>query len=556
MFPPSWRRQTLAGLDRPFDLVILGGGITGCGIFLDAAQRGLRVLLIERGDVASGTSSRSSKLIHGGLRYLKQRQLRLTRLSCQERDRQVALNPHLVTPLRWIYPTYEGDPTPGWKIALGLRVYDRLTRQPNRHFELTPDELAELAPGLGRARLERALSYSDARTDDARLTLAVAATGLAYGGSLLTRAELESAVTGAGGRMRGVVVRDAVTGRAHRISGLLTVNATGVWVDRVRHRLGREGRRLRPSRGSHLVFPRERLPLEAAVTIHSPDDRRPVFFIPHAEGVLVGTTDLFHDGELDDPRPTAAEIGYLLRAAAAAFPSDPPGRADVVGAFAGLRPVLAHRLEDPSRASREEAIWHEDGLLSVAGGKLTTWRATAEDAVDRALALLPEERSRLASPCATAGTPLAGLAPADLDRRLIVAGDLDPAVASGMARRLGALAWTACEMARSPRELRPVIDGSDLCAAEVRAHLGFGAVLHLSDLLLRRVRLGMWRPGRVDDLLPRLRRLIRREMRWTRRQWDLEVERYACSAEGWTLGGVAAEATAGAAPAAGEEPVR
>ena len=540
MFPRSWRQQALNALNEPFDLVVVGGGITGCGIFFDAAQRGLRVLLVERGDIASGTSSRSSKLIHGGLRYLKQMQLQLTRQSCRERDRQVALNPHLMSLQRWIYPTYRADATPGWKVTLGLKIYDQLTRRPDKHSRLSAEELDELAPGLARDDLDRALSYFDARVDDARLTLSVAATGLACGGWLLTRAEPEAALRGPDGRIRGLEVRDQVTGQVHEIAASLVVNAAGVWVDRLRHRLGLEGRRLRPSRGSHLVFRCQALPLEAAVTILSPDDRRPVFFIPHPEGVLAGTTDLFHDGELDDPRPTAGEVAYLLRATAAAFPQDPPGHADVVGCFAGLRPVLSHHFDDPSKASREEAIWHEDGLLSVAGGKLTTWRSTAEDAVDQAVALLPEKRARTAAPCATAGTPLAGLAPRDLDQRLAAVAELEPEVARGMARRLGALAWTACELA-SRRELRPVVTGSDLCRAEVRAHLRFGGVLHLSDLFLRRVRLGMWRPAEVEDLLPRLRRLIRHEMGWSRHRWQLEVERYGYAAEGWTLGGVAQE---------------
>ena len=331
-----------------------------------------------------------------------------------------------------------------------------------------------------------------------------------------------------------------MSGQVHEIEASLVVNAAGVWVDRLRHRLGLEGRRLRPSRGSHLIFRRESLPLAAAITIASPDDRRPVFFIPHPEGVLVGTTDLFHHGELDDPRPTAAEVSYLLRATAAAFPQNPPARDDIVGCFAGLRPVLGHDLEDPSKASREEAIWHENGLLNVAGGKLTTWRATAEDVVDRAVNLLQTTRTRHAAPCATAGISLAGLAPRDLDLRLASSIDLEPEVARGMARRLGALAWTACELA-SPQELRPITPGSDLCAAEVRGHLRFGAVLHLSDLFLRRIRLGMWRPAEVQDQLPTLRHLIRQEMGWDSHRWELEVERYAFAAEGWTLDGVVEE---------------
>ncbi|MEM7356808.1 MAG: glycerol-3-phosphate dehydrogenase/oxidase [Acidobacteriota bacterium] len=541
MFHPAWRQQALSVLDQPFDLVILGGGITGCGILLDAAQRGLRALLIERGDIASGTSSRSSKLIHGGLRYLKQLQFGVTRESCRERDLQIQLNPHLVTPQRWIYPAYRGDKTPAWTVELGLSVYDRLTRGPEKHTRLSHQALAERVPDLAQDNLERGLSYVDARVDDARLTLAVAATAMGYGGTLLTRAEPEEAMRQAGGTLRGLVVRDLESGKTHAVEARLVINAAGVWVDRVRHQLGFDGQHLRPSRGSHLIFSADRLPLGDAVTCRAPDDQRPVFFIPHPEGVLVGTTDLFHDGGLDDPRPTAGEVDYLLRATAAAFPSRSLGRDDIVGSFAGLRPVLGHGLDDPSKASREEAIWHEEGLLSVAGGKLTTWRAMAEKVVDRTLTLLPAERSAIAAPCVTAGTPLVGLAPPDVARRLQRAEAMEPDVAGGIARRLGALGWTACALTDDERDLDPLLDDSDLCIAEVRAHLRLGAVLHLSDLLLRRVRVGMWSPAQLAELLPRLRKPICEERGWSFEAWDQEVERLHRAARGWTLAGVRPE---------------
>ncbi len=553
MFHPAWRQQALADLETPFDLVVLGGGITGCGILLDAAQRGLRVLLIERGDIACGTSSRSSKLIHGGLRYLKEMQFGVTRTACRERDRQIVLNPHLVTPQRWIYPAYQGDKTPAWTVELGLKIYDRLTQLPDKHARLDPAQLDALAPGLDRRNLNRALSYVDARVDDARLTLAVAATAAAYGGVVLTRATPEEAIRDADGRLSGVVVRDLESdstgsdggSRTYRVDAALVVNAAGVWVDRVRHQLGLDGTHVQPSRGSHLVLPTAKLPLAAAVTVRSPDDQRPVFFIPHPEGVLVGTTDVFHHGELDDPRPTTTEIRYLLRTAAAAFPDHALSHVDILGTFAGLRPVLSHGHDDPSKASREEAIWHEQGLLSVAGGKLTTWRAIAEQVVDRALTLLPAARSRRAAPCATAGTPLAGLAPMDLAQRLCRAtpargqGELEPAVAEAMARRLGSQAWTACALADvDGRQLQPIVDGSDLCLAEVRAHLRFGAVIHLPDLFLRRVRLGMWHPDQVDELLPHLETSICQEMSWSPQRWDRECERYRREAEAWAPRGM------------------
>ncbi|HEX7180227.1 MAG TPA: glycerol-3-phosphate dehydrogenase/oxidase [Thermoanaerobaculia bacterium] len=537
MFHPGWRSRALAGLGEPFDLIVVGGGITGCGVLMDAAQRGLRVLLIEKGDLASGTSSRSSKLIHGGLRYLKQMRLHLTRQACRERDRMLSLSPHLVRPVLFLYPIYRGDRPAGWQVDLGLRVYDRMTAgEPHRQAD--PDEVERLAPGTPAEGIDRALVYRDALTDDALLTLAVAGTGFAYGGLVLTRAAPEEAVRDATGRIRGLEIRDLETGEVHTAEARLVVNATGAWVDELRHRLGFPDRRVRPSRGSHLIFPREKLPITAAVTLPSPDDRRPVFFIPHPEGVLAGTTDLFHEGGLDDPRPSAAEAAYLLRAVQKAFPGRGISEADVRGAFAGVRPIVDAGAANPSAASREEAVWEEQGLLSVAGGKLTTWRPMAEEVVDRVLRLLPIERARAAAPGATAGTPVGALAPLDLPQRLRAARGLEPDVAAGMARRLGGLAWAACQETRDPSELRPLLEGTDLCAAEARAHLRYGAVIRLEDLLLRRARVGMWSPDLARELVPRLEPLLREEMGWNARRWEREMEETARAVDAWSPEGI------------------
>jgi glycerol-3-phosphate dehydrogenase len=538
VFPPSWRRASLDSLEDGFDLVVIGGGITGCGVALDAAQRGLRVLLVERGDIASGTSSRSSKLIHGGLRYLKQMQFRITRLACRERDRMLRLSPHLVHPVRFLYPASHGDRTPGWQVDLGLWMYDRLTARPEKHTQLDLAEVSELVPDLGIEGLDRVLAYTDAMADDARLTLAVAATAHAYGAGVLTRCEVVEALRDVSGRVSGLVVRDLETGAAHRIEALLVVNAGGVWTDAVRERLGLEGRRVRPSRGIHLILPSDLVPITVAVSLPSPDDGRPVFFVPHPGGVLLGTTDIYHEGGLDDPRPTEEEVGYLLRAARTAFPGRGIDRARVRGTFAGLRPILDIHADDPSEASREEDIWEEDGVLTVSGGKLTTWRSTAEEAVDEAVSRLPDEVTLKVGRCMTKGTPLAGLAPRDLPQRLQSALDLDPKIAGGMARRLGALAWPATQLARSKSELRPIRPDLDLCAAEVRAHCRWGAVLHLEDLLLRRVRLGMWDPETAAVLPPALRPVLRRELGWSFKDWQREREQFHAALEGWTIAGI------------------
>jgi glycerol-3-phosphate dehydrogenase len=465
-------------------------------------------------------------------------QFRITRLACRERDRMLTLSPHLVEPIRFLYPAYRGDRTPGWQVDFGLWMYDRLTGRPDRHAQLDLEELERLVPGLDTRDLDRALAYTDAMADDARLTLAVAATAHAYGTHLLTRCEVTGADRSSRGRVRGAALHDLEDGSTHHVAAQVVVNATGVWTDAVRERLGLTGSRLRPSRGAHVILARNRLKIAAAVTLLSPDDGRPVFLIPHAEGILVGTTDIYHEGGLDDPRPTSDEVGYLLRAAASAFPDDPPTREDVRGAFAGLRPILDTHAEDPSEASREEDIWEEDGVLSVAGGKLTTWRSTAEEAVDAVLKLLPEERVRRASPCATKGTALAGLAPPDLGDRLAGAFSIDREVARGMARRLGALAWSTAAAERRGAGLRPLEGGCDLCAAEVQAHLRWGAALHLEDLLLRRVRLGMWHPELATALLRKLRPVVRGELGWSWKQWRAEEERFREALEAWTLSGV------------------
>ncbi len=534
MFHPGWRNHSIDRLDEHFDVIVIGGGITGCGIALDSAQRGLNTLLVEKGDIASGTSSRSSKLIHGGLRYLKQMQFRITRLACRERDRLLNLNPHLVSEIRFLYPAYKGDHTPGWQIDLGLWMYDQLTGRPEKHEHVDASRVADLAPGLNVEGLDLALSFSDAMADDARLTLAVAATAHSYGAAVITRCEVKEPVISSNGRIGGIHLLDHESGKKLTARGTVVINSTGVWADAVRERLGLSGAHLRPSRGIHLILPHDVAPVQVAVSLQSPDDGRPLFLIPHPEGVLLGTTDIYHDGGLDDPRPTEEDVAYLLRAAAHAFPDRPPARADVLGAFAGLRPILDSYADNPSEASREEDIWEEQGALSVAGGKLTTWRPTAESTIDSALRLLPEHRSRHAARCATKGVVLTGLTPIDLPSRLKRHG-VDPAIATAMARRLGGLAWFACTQITSDRELQPLIDGIDICEAEIRAHCQWGATLHLSDLLIRRTRIGMWRPHMAIEAVPAIRPAMCSVMGWNSRTWDNEVEAFNKALEGWQL---------------------
>jgi len=254
--------------------------------------------------------------------------------------------------------------------------------------------------------------------------------------------------------------------------------------------------------------------------------------------VLAGTTDIFHDGDLDDPRPTRAEVEYLRRTVARHFPERPLGPDAVLGVFAGLRPILTGRSDDPGEISREEEIWEEGGLLHVAGGKLTTWRPTAEEVVDEALKRLPEEAAHRAGRCYTGGTPLDGVAPLGLAGRLTALHGLLPEVAAGMALRLRGAALWAPHLARDVRELQPLEAGCDLTAAEVRAHLLHGAVVRLEDLLLRRVRLGLWRPELARRLAPRLEPCFREVLGWESKRWERELAAYEVAAQAWTPAGV------------------
>ncbi len=532
MFPPHWRERAWQRLNDPVDVLVIGGGITGAGILHDAALRGLSVALVERGDFGCGTSSRSSKLIHGGLRYLKKMQLRITRTACRERDLLAMSSPHLVWQTRFLYPSYKHDKTPGWQVSLGLTMYDNLTPVRHRHERIDADEVRAWYPQVAHRGLEFGLLYDDAAADDARLVHAVVQAGVLAGGAALSYARVEELLRDAERQVIGAVVRDLETDETHRVIARVVVNATGAWCDSIRGMLGGVASRLRPSRGSHLLFPRARLPIEVAVTGLSPDDGRPVFTVPHPEGTLVGTTDLFHDGALEDPRPSADEAAYLLRFAQATFPSARLSYGDISGAFAGVRPILDSAAESPSEASREEEVWVENGLVSTAGGKLTTFRATAEEVVDQVLKLLPEGLGAAAAPAATAGATLPWrVDPADAADALQRLG-AGSAVAAGMVRRLGAMALAASGAAE-PEELRPVADGVDVCAAELGWHLRFGGVVRLEDLLLRRIRIGMWQPHRTLELAPRLRPLLRRTAGWNVARWNRELEGLERAVANW-----------------------
>jgi len=378
-----------------FDLVVIGGGITGAGIARDAALRGLKVALFEKNDYGSGTSSKSSKLIHGGLRYLEHGEIGLVFESVSERRVQTRVAPHLVRPLPFLIPIYKGV-RPGLEIMnVGLWIYDSLAlfRAPRLHktFRGTKAALG-LEPQLRPDGLRGALEYYDCATDDARLVLENALDAQAMGAAMHTYTEVMRFERRADGRITGAVVRDRLTDKTWSVEGRAFVLAAGAWTDEMirRFEIPMDRPLLRRTKGVHIVLPRERLPLARAITLISPVDGRVMFAIPWRERTVLGTTDTDFAGSADEVAADAADVKYLCESGNGYFPGANLTTADVIATWAGLRPLIAAPPNvDESEISREHEVFTKpDGLVIIAGGKLTTYRRMAREAVGKTLELL------------------------------------------------------------------------------------------------------------------------------------------------------------------------
>ncbi len=375
--------------ETAFDLVVVGGGITGVGIARDAALRGLKVALVEKLDFGAGTSSKSSKLIHGGLRYLEQAELGLVFESVNERKRLMKLARHLVRPLPFLVTNYKGDRRWLATLAVGLWIYDALCFFGNykNHVTYGVKKTLQLEPLLRSSGLNGGILYYDCMTDDARLTLECALDAVSLGAVVLNHAKAGKLLRDETGKINGVVVHEAETGATVEVKAKVVINATGPWSDEVRALAG-EARILKPTKGVHLVVDSKRLPVTHALMMSSPRDKRVVFCIPWGLGrTVVGTTDTFFDGSPDKVEPTKEDIDYLLEVANSYFPAAELKPLDVLSTWSGLRPLLApeDESEGASAVSREHMIYDAPGFVTIAGGKLTTFRLMAAEVVDRAL---------------------------------------------------------------------------------------------------------------------------------------------------------------------------
>jgi glycerol-3-phosphate dehydrogenase len=540
-----------------FDVVVIGGGITGAGVALDAASRGYSVGLVEREDYAVGTSSRSSKMVHGGLRYLQNFDLGLVREALLERQLMVRLAPHLVYPTPFLVATL-GEARRSRRIGIGLNMYDvmatarvrqgRRDRQrgyeqadspaeeewaPDRHRTIAGDEAAEIVPALAGRDPKEAYLFYDCQTDDSRLVLTILGEAERFGAVFVNRAEVLELLS-AGGRAAGVVCRDTESGERFEVRGANVVNATGVWADGIRPEeilAEEEVPRIAPSRGTHVTISQELLPLGRGACIVPAGEERTIFALPWYGRALIGTTDNDYEGDLARVRPSSEDIEYLLEATNSFFGTD-VGPGDLTGAFAGVRPLVS--TGDPKKSvdiSRKAELYEtSSGLLTITGGKLTTWRRMAKLVVDRMV-----EREGREAPCQTAEIPL-GMPAADEDLALPPGLD-DGALATGwrelLSHRYGHAARQVLDVAADRRELaRSILPGHPDLLAEAAVAARLEQARSVADVLLRRTRLGLLAAPRlrtVESVMP-VAEAMGRELGWGRRRARGEADAWVDTA--------------------------
>jgi len=496
-----------------WDLVIIGGGITGAGILREAIRMGLRVVLIEQKDFAWGTSSRSSKMVHGGLRYIKEGKLFLTKIAVEERERLLKEAPGLVESLGFLLPVYE-DQRPGRRtLKVGLSLYDVLAGE-RQHKFYDAAKFVEMIPYLKREGLTGGFHFLDAQVDDSRLVLRLINESVACGAFALNYTSVTEIIRNTEGTVTGVAVQDTETREVKIINSPAVINATGCWAEKL-HPSPELHRHLRPLRGSHLVIPADVLPLTEGFSFMHPQDNRAVFIVPWEGAVLIGTTDLDYEGDLaEEPKITAQEAAYLIEGVRALFPSLDLSLKNCIGSFAGIRPVLSQGKLPPSEESREHVVWVDKGLVTVTGGKLTTFRRLAWDALKSTKPYLPsnirtDRKTPIFDPVPDKPIHDFGLT-AETWRRLY--------------GRYGATADTIVATAE-PKDLA-MVPGTFTLWAELPYLAKHENIRHLADLLLRRVRIGLLTPGGGGAYIKRIRKLCRTSLPWDKKRWKKEIQMY------------------------------
>ncbi len=496
-----------------WDLVIIGGGITGAGILREATNMGLQALLVEQKDFAWGTSSRSSKLVHGGLRYLKEGRFLLTKMAIEEREHLLKEVPGLVEPLEFLLPVYEHQRPGKRTLKIGLSLYDLMARErKHRFYEKT--EFYRRMPYARQQGLKGGFFFYDAQVDDSRLVLRLINESVAAGAGALNYTAAIDILRNDTGDVVGVKIKDTETRESRTLETPAVINATGCWAEKL-HPSPDPGRHLRPLRGSHLVISAKALPIKFGVGFVHPRDNRTIFVLPWEGALLAGTTDLDHKTDLSlEPTITEDEISYLLEGLNTIFPSLEISLNDCISAFAGLRPVLSEGRLSPSAESREHVVWVDKGLVTVTGGKLTTFRRLAGDALKAAKPFLASQKF------SDKYKPLFSRPP---DRPLNRFGLADT-VWRRLYGRYGQHADAMVQAAEAQDLER--IPGTHTLWAELPFVAGNEWVRHLGDLLLRRVRIGLLTPQGGKEHLKRIRTLCQPALPWDNKRWKEEIAMY------------------------------
>lgn len=499
--------------NQTWDMVIIGGGITGVGILREAARLGLNAVLFEQKDYAWGTSSRSSKMVHGGLRYIAQGDLKLTKQCVLERERLIEEAPGLVERLTYLFPIRRAQ-VPGKMVFNSLlAIYDKLAGI-KTHGYLSAKQVQHRVPGLNPERLKGASYYTDAVTDDARLVLRVLHEALKDGGFAGNYIPVDRVLFDSENRVNGVKVTNSETDETVKVNAKVVINATGAWVDSIRAPVAGE-HTIRPLRGSHIVIPKNLAPVNDALTLFHPQDKRAVFIFPWENRTVIGTTDLDHDTDLNiEPSITQQEVDYLLHLAQVQFPDSGIDKNSIISTYAGVRPVISkNKNKPPSKEKRDHKVWQDKGLISVSGGKLTTFRLIALDVI-KTIQPYFEELS------------ISGLNDHVLSPTAITPDQLEiePQLSSRLVGCYGEHAKQLAEEAE-PEQLK-LIDATRYCLAELNWCAQHESVVHLDDLLLRRTRIGLLMRNGAADIIDTLEPLFRNQLGWTEQKWQQEKQRY------------------------------
>ncbi|MCP4020417.1 MAG: glycerol-3-phosphate dehydrogenase/oxidase [Desulfobacteraceae bacterium] len=503
----------ISDTQETFDLVVIGGGVTGAGVFNTASKMGIKTLLLEGRDFAWGTSSRTSKMVHGGLRYLKQGRFFLTRAAVKEREKLLKTYAGLVNPLDFVMPVFKDFGPSMVSMNIGLSIYSIMAKE-KQHREYSKEQTIKLIPQIRQKYLTGSMGFKDAQVDDARLVLRLINDGCMAKGRAYNYTKVTRIKRNARGDVSAVQVVDTVANKEIEVKTRAVINATGAWAEEL-HPIMRKNLHIRPQRGSHMAFPREKFPLDRVISFFHPGDLRPIYVFPWNGCTFLGTTDVDHDHSMDsEPFMSEKEAGYLMEGLAYVLPEIKLASSDSIASIAGIRPIISHKkkAKNASGESREHMVWEDKGLITVAGGKLTTFHILVKDALKAAKKYLPgqgklKEKKKIVQD--TIQDQLQDL-PQSMGHRL-----------------LGRYGHAVSKMVlENKKEDFSYIGETQTLWAEICHGAKNEKITNLSDLMLRRVRLGLVLPHGGKALLDDIQKKCAPHLCWDEKRWETEKEEY------------------------------